>query len=133
MIELPMTMVWEQLIATSNLANAISTLYSSIINNKVAFIDLNNSIEMSFRLKQISQISSLPELGVNPFTEENIPLLTTAHGFGEREEDADSLVAPKYTLLLMDEPVEILKKVPRRTAQRAQNWPKLLAITPMMT
>jgi Nitrogen Permease regulator of amino acid transport activity 3 len=128
-----MSMVWEQLIGTSNLANVVSILYNSIIHNKVAFIDLNDTTEMAFRISQISQISSLPELGLNPFTDENIPFLTTAHGFGERDEDADSILAPKYTLLLMDEPEEVLKMVPGRPAQRAHNWRKFLTLTPTMT
>jgi Nitrogen Permease regulator of amino acid transport activity 3 len=126
MVELPMSMVWEELIQTSNLAHSISTLYNSIIHNKVAFIDLNNSIEMAFHIKQISQISSLPELGTNPFNEKNIPLLSSAHGFGEREDEADQVLAPKYTLLLMDTPDEILKKVPSRPPHRRQNWIKFL-------
>jgi hypothetical protein len=115
------------------LASAIATLYNSIIHNKVAFIDLNNSIELAFHVKQISQISSLPELGTNPFSDNNIPLLSTAHGFGEREEEADQVLAPKYSLLLMDEPDEILKKLPTRPPIRAQNWAKFLTIKPTTT
>src|SRR5438270_5041112 len=95
-VELPMSLVWEELINTSNLASAIANLYNSIIHNKVAFIDLNNSVELAFHVKQISQISSLPELCTNPFNENNIPLLSTAYGFGEKEEDADQVLAPKY-------------------------------------
>lgn len=129
-----MSLVWEELIQRSNLAHAISTLYNSIIHNKVAFIDLNASLELSFHIKQISQISSLPELGTNPFNEKNIPLLSTARGFGERDDEADSVLAPKYTLLLMDEVDEILKKVPSRPAQRRQNWIKFLnGIKPAIT
>jgi nitrogen permease regulator 3-like protein len=128
-----MSLVWEELINTSNLASAIATLYNSIIHNKVAFIDLNNSIEMAFHVKQISQISSLPELGTNPFSDNNIPLLSTAHGFGEREEEADQVLAPKYSILLMDEPDEILKKLPTRPPIRSQNWAKFLTIKPSMT
>jgi hypothetical protein len=128
-----MSLVWEELINTSNLASAIATLYNSIIHNKVAFIDLNNSIEMAFHVKQISQISSLPELGTNPFSDKNVPLLSTAHGFGEREEEADQVLAPKYSILLMDEPDEILKKLPTRPPIRAQNWAKFLTIRPTMT
>ena len=133
-LELPMSLVWEELIQKSNLAHAISTLYNSIIHNKVAFIDLNNSIELAFHIKQISQISSLPELGTNPFNEKNIPLLSTSHGFGEREDEADHVLAPRYTLLLMDEPEEILKKVPSRPHQRRQNWIKFInGIKPTIT
>lgn len=131
-VELPMSLVWEELINTSNLASAIANLYNSIIHNKVAFIDLNNSVELAFHVKQISQISSLPELGTNPFNE-NIPLLSTAYGFGEKEQDADQVLAPKYSLLLMDEPEEILKKVPTRPTIRAQNWRKFMTITPTIT
>jgi Nitrogen Permease regulator of amino acid transport activity 3 len=133
MIELPMSLIWEQLIQTSNLALAISTLYNSIIHNKVAFIDLNNSIELAFHIKQVSQISSLPELGTNPFNESNMPLLSTAHGFGDRDEDADQVLAPKYTLLLMDDPDEILKKVPTRPFHKRQSWIKFLTIKPTIT
>ena len=129
-----MLLVWEELIQNSNLAQAISTLYNSIIDNKVAFIDLNNSIELAFHIKQISQISSLPELGTNPFNEESIPLLSTAHGFGDRDHEADQVIAPKYTLLFMDEPEEILKKVPSRPPQRRQNWIKFVnGIKPTIT
>ena len=128
-----MSLVWEELINTSNLASAIATLYNSIIHNKVAFIDLNNSIELAFHVKQISQISSLPELGTNPFSDNNIPLLSTAHGFGEREDEADQVLAPKYSLLLMDEPHEILKKLPTRPPIRAQNWAKFLTMKPTTT
>ena len=129
-----MYLVRKQLISTSNLAHAISTLYNSIIQNKVASIDLNNSQELAFHIKQISQISSLPELGTNPFDENNIPLLSTAHGFGDGEDEADQVLAPKYTILLKDEPEEILKKVPSRPPQRRQNWEKFLyAIKPTIT
>lgn len=129
-----MSLVWEELIQKSNLAHAISTLYNSIIHNKVAFIDLNNSIELAFHIKQISQISSLPELGTNPFNEKNIPLLSTAHGFSEKEDEADQVLAPRYTLLLMDEPGEILKKVPSRPPQRRENWIRFVnAIKPTIT
>jgi hypothetical protein len=129
-----MSLVWEELIQRSNLAHAISTLYYSIIHNKVAFIDLNGSVELAFHIKQISQISSLPELGTYPFDEKNIPLLSTAHGFGEREDEADQVLAPKYTLLLMDEPDEILKKISSRPPQRRQNWIKFLnGIKPTIT
>jgi Nitrogen Permease regulator of amino acid transport activity 3 len=133
-LELPIPLVWEELIQKSNLAHAISTLYNSIIHNNVAFIDLNNSIELAFHIKQISQISSLPELGTNPFNRKNIPLLSTAHGFGEQEDETDQFLAPKYTLLLMDEPEEILKKVPRRPPQRRQDWIKFVhGIKPTIT
>ena len=132
-LELPMSMVWEDLIATSNLAHAISTLYNSIIHNKVAFIDLNNSVELAFHIKQISQISSLPESGTTPFGEHNVPLLSTAHGFGEREEEADQVLAPKYTLLFLYEPDEILTMVPHRAPHRAQNWAKFLTLKPTET
>src|SRR5271168_1306038 len=128
-----MSMVWEELISTSNLAHAISTLYNSIIHNKVAFIDLNNRVELSFHIKQISQISSLPEVGTNPFNERNIPLLSTAHGFGKSQDEADQVLAPKYTLLFMDEPDEILKKLPSRPPIRRQNWEKFLALKPTIT
>jgi hypothetical protein len=128
-----MSMVWEDLIQISNLAHAISTLYNSIIHNKVAFIDLNHSIELAFHIKSISQISSLPELGTNPFSENNIPLLSTAHGFGEDVEEVDQVLAPKYSLLLMDEREEILKKVPTRPPLRHQNWIKFLRIKPTIT
>ena len=128
-----MSLVWEKLIQSSNLAHTISTLYNAIIHSKVAFIDLNNSVELAFHIKQISHISSLPELGTNPFNEDNIPLLTTAHGFGDRENEVDQVLAPKYTLLLMDEPEEILKQVPSRPPQRRQNWVKLLNIKPTVT
>lgn len=131
--ELPMSLVWEEIINTSNLASAIANLYNSIIHNKVSFLDLNNSIELAFHVKQISQISSLPELGSIPFNESNIPLLSTAYGFGEKEDEADQVLAPKYTLLLMDEPEEILKKVPTRPTVRAQNWRKFMTITPTIT
>jgi len=128
-----MSMVWEELITTSNLAHAISTLYNSIIHNKVAFVDLNNRIELSFHIKQISQISSLPEVGTNPFNERNIPLLSTAHGFGESQDEADQVLAPKYSLLFMDEPDEILKKIPSRPPLRRQNWEKFLTLQPTIT
>jgi hypothetical protein len=133
MVDLPMSMVWEELINTSNLAHAIATLYNSIIHNKIAYIDLNNSLELSFHIKQVSQISSLPETGTNPFEDGNIPLLSTAHGFGVRDEEADQVLATKYTLLFMDEPEEILKKLPRRPETRAQNWSKLLSLKPNIT
>lgn len=129
-VELPMSLVWEELIHSSNLAHAISALYNSIIHSKVAFIDLNNSAELAFHIKQISQISSLPEIGTNPFNEKNIPLLTTSHGFGETEDQADQVLAPKHALLLMDEAAEILKKVPSRPLHRRQNWLKFLTIKP---
>src|SRR5579859_367790 len=133
-----MSLVWEQLINISNgnhsnLANAISTLYNSIIHNKLAFIDLNNSQELSFHLRQISQISSLPETGTNPFARGNIPLLSTAHGFGVSADEADAVLAPKYTLLLMDEVSEIRKRVPSRPETKAQNWDKFLTLKPTMT
>lgn len=128
-----MSLVWEELINTSNLAHAIATLYNSIIHNKVAYIDLNKSLELSFKIKQISQISSLPEVGTNPFSDSNIPLLSTAHGFGSRDDEADQVLAPKYTLLFMDEPEEIRKKLPRRPVTRAQNWFKLLTLKPNIT
>ena len=129
-----MSLIWEELINTSNLAHAIATLYQSIIHNKVGFIDLNNSTELSFHIKQISQVSSLPELGTTPWTDENIPLLSTAHGFGEREDEADQVLAPKYTLLLMDEPDEILKKVPSRPPHRRTNWEKFInGVKPTIT
>lgn len=100
----------------------------------MAFIDLNGSVELAFHIKQISQISSLPELGTNPFNEKKLPLLSTAHGFGEREDETDQFIAPKYTLLLMDEPEEILKKVPSRPPQCRQNWVKFLkGIKPTIT
>jgi hypothetical protein len=128
-----MSLVWEELINTSNLAHAIATLYNSIIQNKVAFIDLNNTQELSFHIKQISQISSLPETGTHPFSDNNIPLLSTAHGFGSRDDEADQLLAPKYSLLFMDEPDEIRKKLPQRPKTRAQNWDKLLTLKPNIT
>lgn len=132
-LELPKSLVWEEIIKVSNLASAIATLYNSIIHNKVAFIDLNNSIELAFHIKQISQISSLPELGTTSFPDNNIPLLSTAHGFGTTEEDADQVLAPKYTLLLMDEPNAILEKLPKRKLSVSQNWSKILNITPYIT
>jgi len=121
-----MLMVWEEVIHTSNLAHAVSSIYHSLIHNKVAFVDLNNSQEMAFRIKQIQQISSLPELGTHPIHEKNIPLLSTAHGFGESQDQADQVLAPKYALLLLDEPTEILKKVPSRPPHRRRNWEKFV-------
>ena len=132
--ELPMSMVWEEIIHTSNLAHAVCSIYHSLIHNKVAFVDLNNSREMAFHIKQIQQISSLPEFGTHPFHEKNIPLLSTAHGFGENQDQADQVLAPKYALLLLDEPTEILKKVPSRPPLRRRNWEKFVhGIKPTIT
>jgi hypothetical protein len=129
-----MSMVWEEIIHTSNLAHSISSLYNSLIHNKVAFIDLNNSQEIAFHIKQIQQISSLPELGTRTFHEKNIPLLSTAHSFGENDEQADPVLAPKYSLLLLDEPTEILKKVPSRPPHRRKNWEMFVnGIKPTLT
>lgn len=129
-----MSLVWEEIIHASNLAHAVSSVYNSLIHNKVAFVDLNNTQEIAFHLKPVQQISSLPELGTHPFHEKNIPLLSTAHGFGESENQADQVLAPKYALLLMDEPAEILKKVPTRPPHRRQNWEKFVnGIKPTIT
>jgi hypothetical protein len=127
-------MVWEEIIHTSNLAHSISALYASLLHSKVCLLDLNARQEIAFHIKAIHQISSLPELGTHPFHERNIPLLSTAHGFGESEEQADQVLAPKYTLLLLDEPAEILKKVPTRPAHRRKNWEKFVnGIKPTIT
>ena len=132
-VELPMSMVWDEIVKVSNLASAIATLYDSIVDNRVAFIDLNDSVELAFHVKQVSQISSLPEVGTITFPDNSIPLLSTAHGFGEQEEDADQVLAPKYTLLLMDEPEAIIEKLPKRQSTRSQNWSKILTISPFIT
>jgi Nitrogen Permease regulator of amino acid transport activity 3 len=105
-----MSMVWEEIIHTSNLAHVISALYASLLHSKVCLLDLNARQEIAFHIKAIQQISSLPELGTHPFHEQNIPPLSTAHYFGQSEEQADQVLAPKYTLLLLDVPAEILKK-----------------------
>lgn len=60
--DLSVSELWRQIMDKSNLAYAISRIYSDIAHSKIAHVFLNNSIGLSLQLPMVTEISILPSL-----------------------------------------------------------------------
>jgi hypothetical protein len=54
--------LWRQILDQSNLAYAISRIYSDISQNKIAHVILNNSLGLSLQIPIVSEIAVLPSI-----------------------------------------------------------------------
>ncbi|KAI5855746.1 nitrogen permease regulator of amino acid transport activity 3-domain-containing protein [Tricharina praecox] len=100
--------LWRQILEQSNLAYAISRIYSDISQSKIAHVLLNNSLGLSLQIPIVSEIAVLPTL-----TDPQVPglPLTTANSFGDDETEGDVLLAKHFTLLFLEDVESILKEI----------------------
>lgn len=54
--------LWRHILEQSNLAYAISRIYSDISQSKIAHVLLNNSLGLSLQIPIVSEIAVLPTL-----------------------------------------------------------------------
>ncbi|KAF8542065.1 nitrogen permease regulator of amino acid transport activity 3-domain-containing protein [Trichophaea hybrida] len=104
--------LWRQILDQSNLAYAISRIYSDICQNKIAHVILNNSLGLSLQIPIVSEIAVLPSI-----TDPQMPglPLTTANSFGDEENEGDTILAKHFTLLFLEEVDVILKDITETT------------------
>ncbi|KAF8249359.1 UPF0171-domain-containing protein [Wilcoxina mikolae CBS 423.85] len=104
--------LWRQILDQSNLAYAISRIYSDICQNKIAHVILNNSLGLSLQIPIVSEIAVLPSI-----TDPQMPglPLTTANSFGDDENEGDTILAKHFTLLFLEEVDAILKDIAAET------------------
>ena len=54
--------LWQHILASSNLASAIASVYTAVSASKLAHVYINDSIDLSLQLPMISETSVLPSL-----------------------------------------------------------------------
>lgn len=117
-----MTTLWHQILTKSTLAKALSEVYLSISASKIAHIFINDTLDCSLQIPQISSISELPTA-----IEPQMPglWLTTANSFDHDDESVDSniVLAKHFALLLLDDVENILKDIDHEHGPREVSHP----------
>ncbi|KAF8474787.1 nitrogen permease regulator of amino acid transport activity 3-domain-containing protein [Kalaharituber pfeilii] len=103
---IPFHDLWQQVLHSSSLASAITSVYAAISASKIAHVYINEE-GLSLQLPIVLETSILPSL-----TEPQVPglFLTTATSFDEDDADVDT-IARHFTLLFLDERENIEREI----------------------
>lgn len=117
----PTTTLYTELLARSSLANAISSVYTSISTSRIASVTLTPTVSISLQIPPLTSTSVLPST-TDPPTQSGL-WLTTANEPSRSASDVDASdpsnsstssslhLAKHFALLLLDSPQKILKDV----------------------
>ena len=103
-----MKTLWHDILCRSSLAKALSEVYLSISTSKIAHVFINDTLDISLQIPQVSSIAELPSV-----MEPQMPgvWLTTANSLEEDESLDGITLAKHFALLLLDDVENILKDI----------------------
>lgn len=116
----PTSVMYKELLSRSSLAQAISSVYTSISSSRIASVTLSPTVSISLQIPPVTSISTLPSL-TDPPVQPGI-WLTTVNDPPSSTVDFDtspsssSHIAKHFTLLLTDSKATILKDISSTTS-----------------
>ncbi|KAJ2957961.1 hypothetical protein NQZ79_g6399 [Umbelopsis isabellina] len=109
----PYSQVMQSILAESSLARDIKHIFTALSTNSIAHVIVNDFIDLSLQLPVVGNQQKLSMLlqypgATNPVNES----VASIYGVGTYEYDKYPILCPYHTLLLLEDPEEVLKSMP---------------------
>jgi len=109
----PYSQVMQSILAESSLARDIKHIFTALSSNSIAHVIVNDFIDLSLQLPVVGNQPKLSMMlqypgATNPVNES----VASIYGVGAYEYDKYPVLCPYHTLLLLEDPEEVLKSMP---------------------